>query len=71
MKISVVINTFNAEKHLEEVLNSVKEMPRIEGFYTGIESTGFSWTQGNLFPITIEDFKFDKNEIGINLKIGK
>ena len=29
MNISVVINTFNAEKHLEEVLNSVKELDEI------------------------------------------
>ena len=29
MKISAVINTFNAEKHLDEVLNSVKEFDEI------------------------------------------
>lgn len=29
MKISVVINTYNAEKHLEQVLNSVKEFDEI------------------------------------------
>lgn len=29
MKISVVINTYNAEKHLDEVLNSVKGMDEI------------------------------------------
>lgn len=29
MKISVVINTFNAEKHLEQVLDSVKELDEI------------------------------------------
>lgn len=79
---NVFSNTRNLEASHERAIYTIDASYTLDGttdpqtllpysnvlnFYKGVESNSFSWTQGNLYPIRINNSLFDGNEISLEL----
>ena len=61
------IYTLDASYILDGQIQGIDYNSKIVGFYKGVESNFFSYSKGNLYPITVQNTLFDANEISLEL----